>query len=228
VWIDLEAQTLGAATGVIARNGDPRHAGAPAWSHDGKTIAYVSTNAIRDGRLDNGPADIYMVPYNAKAGGNATPLAGASDPGVEEYYPAYSPDDALIVFSRIPNGENMYNNGKAEVYVIASSGGTASRLLANDPPACTGKKSPGVTNSWPKWAPSVGTASGGRTFYWVVFSSIRAPAGNPQLFVTPILVEQGGAKVTTFHALYLWNQPENENNHTPAWDYFKIPQPPPK
>ena len=221
-WVDLGA-TTGTATGVLARTGDPRHGAAPTWSHDGSTIVYVSTNAIVTGRLDNGPADLYSIPYNDRAGGNATPVPGASDPNYEEYYPVYSPDDRLLAYDRIASG-NMYNNANAEVFVIPSAGGTGTRLAANDPPACTGKTSPGVTNSWPKWAPQATTASGGRTFYWVVFSSTRDDAGNPQLYVTPVVVT--GGTVTTYQALYLWNQPAAENNHTPAWDVFKIPPPP--
>ena len=223
-WIDLEATSLATAAGVFGRNGDPRHGGAPTWSHDGKTIVYVSTDAITTGRLDNGPADLYSIPYANKLGGTATPISGASDPNLEEYYPVYSPDDKWLAFDRIPNGVNMYNSAPAEVFVIPSGGGTATRLDANDPPACTTKTSPGVTNSWPKWAPSVASA-GTRTFYWVVFSSTRAPGNNPQLYVSPVVVE--GAKITTYRALYFWNQPEAENNHTPAWDVFKIPPPPP-
>jgi hypothetical protein len=121
----------------------------------------------------------------------------------------------------------MYNNAQDELYVVPSGGGTATRLLANDPPACTGKTSPGVTNSWPKWAPQAQTTTDGRTFYWIVFSSIRDPGGNPQLYVTPVVVD-GAGKVTTYHALYLWNQPAGENNHTPAWDNFQIPPPGPQ
>lgn len=230
VWVDLEAQT-GTAMGTLARTGDQRHAGAPAWSHDGNTIAYVSTEANKDGRLDDPDkfsgdhqADVWLVPYGNKAGGNATALAGASTTGAREYYPSWSPDDHLIAFTKTATG-SMYNSAGAEVYVVPAAGGTATRLSANDPPACTGKTSPGVTNSWPKWAPSVGTASGGRTFYWIVFSSTRDPKGNPQLYVTPVVVDAQG-KVTTYHALYLWNQPAGENNHTPAWDYFQIPPPP--
>jgi hypothetical protein len=120
----------------------------------------------------------------------------------------------------------MYNQPLAEVSVIPAAGGTPTRLIANDPPACTGKVSPGVTNSWPKWAPGASTASGGRTFYWIVFSSTRDEMGNPQLYVSPIVVDATGM-VTTYHALYLWNQPPAENNHTPAWDTFNIPPPPP-
>jgi hypothetical protein len=35
-------------------------------------------------------------------------------------------------------------------------------------------------------------------------------------------VEEGGV-VTTYPAVYLWNQPATENNHTPAWDVFDLP-----
>jgi hypothetical protein len=223
-WVDLEAKT-GTASGLFTRTGDPNGAGAPTWSHDGKTITYVSTNAIVTGRLDVGPADLFQVPYGDRMGGTATPVTGAADSSLEEYYPAYSPDDLLLAFDSIPNGNTMYNQPLAEVSVIPSAGGVATRLKANDPPACTGKTSPGVTNSWPKWAPGATTTSDGRTFYWLVFSSTRDPGDNPQLYVTPVVVKAG--KVTTYQALYLWNQPAAESNHTPAWDVFKIPPPPP-
>ncbi|HSQ62607.1 MAG TPA: hypothetical protein VLM85_05315 [Polyangiaceae bacterium] len=221
-WVDLSA-TSGTASGIIARNGDGRHGGAPTWSHDGNTIVYVSTDAIIDGRLANGPADLWSVPYNNRAGGTAQAIPGASDANWEEYYPIFSPDDQLLAFDRVASG-SMYNNAAAEVYVIPSAGGTPTRLAANDPPACSGKASPGITNSWPKWAPQASTTGDGRVFYWVVFSSTRDEAGNPQLYVAPVVVS--GGTVRTYQALYLWNQPANENNHTPAWDVFKIPPPP--
>ena len=225
-WVNLEAANAGTASGVFMRTGDARGAGAPTWSHDGKTITYVSNDVNLTGRLDDGPADLYQIPYAGGAGGTATAVPGASDPSFEEYYPVYGPDDAWLAFDRIPNGNNMYNAAKAEVFVIPSAGGTATRLAANDPPACTGKTSPGVTNSWPKWAPSATKTSDGRSFYWLVFSSTRDENGNPQLYVSPVVVD-GQGNVTTYAALYLWNQPANENNHTPAWDVFKIPPPPP-
>ena len=226
LWIDLESTNAATASGTLARTGDANGAGAPTWTHDGNTIAYVSTNALVDGRLDQGPADIYTIPYAARAGGTATPLPGASDPNYEEYYPVYAADDKLLAFDRVSGGtQNMYNNANAEVFVIPAKGGTATRLVANDPPACTGKTSPGQTNSWPKWAPSVSTSNDGRTFYWLVFSSKRDEMGNPQLYISPVVVDAAG-KTTTYAALYLWNQPATENNHTPAWDVFKIPPPP--
>ncbi len=64
-----------------------------------------------------------------------------------------------------------------------------------------------------------------RTFYWLTFSSTRSEKGNPQLYVTAIVVTRGEAlqQISTYGALYLWNQPADENNHTPAWDNFQIP-----
>jgi hypothetical protein len=225
-WFDLEATTpgQGSSYGFLTRTGDTRDVGAPTFSHDGTKIVYVSTDNELTGRLDNGYADLYAVPYNNRKGGTATPVSGASDPTLEEYYPAFSPDDAFLAFNRIPNGNNMYNQPLAEVFVIPASGGTATRLAANDPPACTGNKSPGVTNSWPKWAPGATTASDGKTYYWMIFSSTRDPASNPQLYITGVVV--GPKAIETHGALYLWNQPATENNHTPAWDNFMIPPPP--
>jgi Tol biopolymer transport system component len=203
---------------------------APSWSHDGNTVAYVSTDHFCDGRLGAGcdgvtynapadpgsTADIYTVPYAGGAGGTAKPVAGASDPTLQEYYPVFAPDDSLLAFCRAPNGVNMYDQLQAEVFVIPAAGGTATRLAANDPPACTGQTSPGITNSWPKWGP-VALQADASTYYWLVFSSTRP--GNPQLYITAV-VEKGG-KIATYGSIYLWNQPATENNHTPAWDTFK-------
>jgi hypothetical protein len=236
VWIDLDGAQMATSWGKLALTGDPQQtaggaAGAPSWSHDGNTIAYVSLPNSQDGRLNNGPADIYTVPYNNRQGGNATAVQGANDPAANEYYPAFSPDDKYIVFSKTTGAaamNSMYNNAGAEVDVVPTAGGMATRLVANDPAACTMQMSPGVTNSWPKTAPEVGTALDKRVFYWVIFSSARDPLAMvngkqaPQLYVTPIVVDATG-KMTTYSALYLWNQPETEANHTPAWENFRIP-----
>jgi hypothetical protein len=237
-WVDIEATSPASASGTIARLGDPNSAGAPAWSHDGKTIAYTSTNRVCAGRLGAGcdgqaynqvpdpgsVASIYTVPYQNGSGGAAAVVPGSHATGMQEYYPIFSPDDAWLAFARIPEGINLYDQPAAEVYVVPSSGGTATRLAANDPPSCTGAVSPGVTNSWPKWGP-VAQSANGSTYYWLVFSSTRDAAQNPQLYVTGVVVT--GTKVETHGAIYLWNQPSTENNHTPAWDTFNVPPPPP-
>jgi mono/diheme cytochrome c family protein len=240
VWIDLEAAQASSAWGKIALTGDPQQAsggaaGAPAFSHDGRTIAYVSLATSTTGRLDRGPADLYAVPYNDRQGGTAMPVAGASDPAADEYYPAFSADDRYLVFTKTTlrtdakgNPVSLYDNAGAEVDVVPAAGGTATRFVANDPPACTSAGSPGVTNSWPKTAPDVGVALDGRRFYWVTFSSRRDPFAmqEPQLYITALVVDAAGV-LTTYSALYLWNQPEAEANHTPSWENFGIPYIPP-
>jgi hypothetical protein len=235
----------GKSYGFLARNGDSRGAQGPTWSHDGKTVVYVSTNAAKDGRLATGAADLYAVPYNARVGGTATPVAGASDPNESEYYPAYSPDDKYLTFDRAPGSENMYYNVHAEVFVVPSGGGTAVRLDANSPPACTGEVSPGITNSWAKWSPQVTTCSG-KTYYWIIFSSSRngvlfnsanlmmgGMVPTSQLYVTAV-VDDGKGTLATYPALYIWNQPSTytgtesfngspQSNHTPTWEIVDIP-----
>jgi hypothetical protein len=241
----------GTAWGILARNGDTHGAEFANFSHDGKTIVYVSTDGGKDGRLDLGTvAKLYTVPYNARQGGDATPVAGASDPAWAQFYPSFSPNDALIAFNRAPIAENMYYNPHDEVFVVPSAGGTATRLTANDPPACLGVSSPGLTNSWPKWSPSVQTCADGLTYYWIIFSSSRdgntfnlanfkdpkpaTPLPTSQLYLTALTVDKNNA-VRTYPAVFVWNQPAtsalyagaNQSNHTPVWEEVAIPPPAP-
>ena len=219
VWTDLEAPDA-SGTGVIARNGDANMAASASFAHTTDTLLYTSAPAVSSG-VTTAHGDLATVPYGNRAGGSATKIAGASTTAFNEYYPTFSPDDRFVAFNRVADGQSSYNNAQAEVFAIAAAGGTPVRLAANDPPACSGKTSPGVTNSWPKWAPGASDV-GGKRFYWLTFSSTRSAAGNPQLYVTPVVDD--GATLTTYPALYLWNQPAAENNHTPAWDNFSIIQ----
>ena len=225
IWTDLEAAAMdqGVGWGIIARNGDTGTPACPTWSHDGQSIVYTSATGIVDTgvRFQTGVGTLFTVPYNDRKGGDATPLPGGSVPGFHAYYPAFSPDDQLIAFTRAPSTGTNYDVPDAEIFIMPRAGTpTPTRLLANDPPRCANRPSPGVTNSWPKWAPTVGTANG-TVYRWLTFSSRRNPSGLPQIFVTAITVDANGA-VQTYPALHLWNQPETESNHTPAWDDFQI------
>ena len=136
-WVDLKSTattttngqtnpTRGVAWDYLTRTGDPHPAAAfPTWSRDGNSIVYVSVACpnpgqqngcgTQDGRLYKGAADLYEIPYANKAGGAATPVAGASSPDHEEYYPAFSPDDKLLAFTRVPLAQEMFANPSAEM-----------------------------------------------------------------------------------------------------------------
>lgn len=245
----------GTGWGVIARNGDPRAAVTPDWSHDGLTVAYTSTDSTQDGRIGGNAneVDIYTVPFNNGQGGAATPLPGASTPGVAEYYPDFSADDRFIAFNRVQDGRGrIYYHQQGEIYVVPAAGGEPLRLAANDPPACSGETSPGVLNSWPKWSPTVrggpeNSPHSGKRYYFLLFSSARqspfrlgqGPAS--QLYLTT-LVQLPSGELQTYPAMYLWNQsfeitdpdanppvvaPVQTSNLTPAFDEFVIPPRPP-
>ena len=221
IWTDLEAASTAQGTGwgVLARTGDTNAPAAPAFSRDGNTIAYVSAPTVSSGVTVSGGGDIFTIPWANRAGGTATAVMGANDPAYNECYPSFSPDDALLTFARVPLAQSSYNNAAAEIFVVPSGGAvTPHRLRANDAVACLHETSPGLTNSWPKWGPSK-TLVGTKTYYWLTFSSTRI-AARPQLFVAPV-VDEGGT-LTSYPALYLWNQPPDESNHTPAWDVFQL------
>ena len=258
VWLNTESTAGTTTNGVpiplrgtafdyMQHTGDLGGVAFPTWSHDGNTIVYASTPGgctggngctpgDQDGRLNIGRTDLYAVPYNNKAGGVATPVPGASTSSLEEYYPAFSPDDQLIAYTAVPAGQAMYANQNAEMFVVPhAAGANAIRLNANDPPACSGLVSPGINNHWPRFAPVAPTVAG-RTYYWLVFSTnhyglptvtstfsaTTYTVAVSQLYVTAIVVNEAGP-VATYPAVYLWNQPQNRVNDTPAWEDFHIP-----
>jgi hypothetical protein len=218
IWTDLEAASAaqGAGWGVLARNGESTNAASASFAHTSDDVVYVSTSdPVATGvTVSNG--DIHVVPYNNRAGGTPVTVVATAD---NEYYPAFSPDDHYIVYNRVPATGNSYNNSHAEVYVTPATGGLPVRIAGNDPPSCTGQTSPGVTNSWPKWSPAA-SDDGGRRFYWLTFSSTRQGCIT-QIYVAPV-VDTGGT-LTTYPALYPWNQAAGDASHTPAWDNFAIP-----
>jgi hypothetical protein len=218
MWTDLEATSTaqGAGWGFLTRSGDSANAAYASFAHTTDTVLYVSTPDSVSLGVTVTSGDIKTVPFNNRAGGAPTTVVGTTD---NEYYPSFSPDDKYIAYNRVPAGQSSYNNAQAEVYVIPSVGGVPVRIVANDPPACTGATSPGVTNSWPRWSPDA-QDNGGRRFYWMTFSSTRS-GFTRQVYVAPIV--DNGTTLTTYPALYPWNQAASDDDHTPAWDDFSIP-----
>jgi hypothetical protein len=230
-WTDLEAtsEAEGVGWGTFARTGDTGHPAVATPSHDGTRIVYLSSPDVDTAGSLTTTGALYTIPYNNRQGGQATVVQGANDPNYVHGYPSYSPDDKFLAFTRFhANADaSQYDNPMNEVYVLPAGGAqTPTRMRANDPPACSGVQSPGAKNSWPKWSPEV-RGDGQKSYYFIVFSSARNTGGadlGSQLYISPVVVE--GDTITTYSALYLWNQPANEDNHSPAWDTFQIPPTP--
>jgi tetratricopeptide (TPR) repeat protein len=169
----------------------------PAWSPDGKTLVFARCEAYQlrvDKKkgallteeecrefLEEGKPfkfDLYTIPFKAAPGTAAQPLAGASNNGMSNYFPKYSPDGKWIVFCRAK--DYMLLQPDSELYIVPAQGGEARRMECNT----------SRMNSWHSWSPN------GK---WLVFSS-KALSSYTQLFLThldenghstpPVLLEQ--------------------------------------
>ena len=82
--------------------------GGPAWSPDGRKIAF-------DGTTRDGKSEIYVINADGSGKRRLTRTAG------QEFGPAWSPDGRKIAFSRGPNGHQ-------QVYVMNADGSGQRRL----------------------------------------------------------------------------------------------------
>lgn len=144
----------------------------PAWSPDGRTIAFARADAPANlwdalgnrHLLDARPGetihdlnrkyrmqfDLWQVPFAAGAGGTARPIAGASGNGRSNYFPRYSPDGRWIVFCQ--NDTGLVSQPGSRLMIVPAGGGSAHAMRCNRP----------ELNSWHSFSPN------GR---WMVFSS---------------------------------------------------------
>ncbi|MBI5325305.1 MAG: tetratricopeptide repeat protein [Ignavibacteriae bacterium] len=154
----------------------------PVWSPDGKTVLFarapvyhhalaeksneviIPTEYAKDfleGKKDF-KFDIYKIPFNNGQGGEALPLQGASNNGMSNFFPKFSPDGKWIVFTQAKNF--MLLQPDAKLYIMPSSGGTPRIMNCNNP---------GAMNSWHSWSPN------GK---WMIYSS-KAKGPYTQLFI---------------------------------------------
>jgi hypothetical protein len=108
--------------------------------------------------------DLYRIPFNKGGGGIAEPLEGASDNGMSNYFPRYSPDGKWIVFTRSRSGIMLQPD--SELWIVPAVGGEARRMNCNLK----------FFNSWHSWS------SSGR---WLLFSS-KANGPYTELFLTHV------------------------------------------
>ena len=181
VVYDRETKTFAPLPGA----NDPKYVQSNAvWSPDGKEIVFARTTAYRPERLAQQNSalidskdvpeftvekkpfryDLYRIPFNGGKGGKPQPLAGASNNGMSNYFPKYSPDGKWIVFTK--SKSYMLLQLDSGLYIVPAAGGAARRLRYNT----------ARMNSWHSWS------SNSR---WLVFSS-KVNGPYTQLFLTHI------------------------------------------
>ena len=156
----------------------------PTWSPDGKTILFARTEAydllhiqgegktlltreeckefVEDGKPFQ--FKLYRVDFNDGEGGEPTPLEGACEDGVSNYFPKYSPDGKWIIFCK--SSSYMLLRGDSRLYIMPAEGGEPRLMRCNTD----------EMNSWHSWSPN------GK---WLVFSS-KANGPYTQLWLTHI------------------------------------------
>ena len=144
----------------------------PAFSADGRQVAFARTDvnpdlvkAITAGKLRNeDPAqniaqvnakypvrfDLYSTPFNEGRGGVATAIVGASNNGMSNYFPRYSPDGKWLLFTQSRTGLVLQPDSR--LAIVPAQGGQAHSLSANT----------SLMNSWHCWSPNS---------KWIAFTS---------------------------------------------------------
>ncbi|MEZ7195830.1 TolB family protein [Pseudodesulfovibrio karagichevae] len=86
--------------------------------------------------------DLWSVPFNNGEGGTPEPIRGASDNGLSNFFPKYSPDGRWLAFTQCATGLVLQPDSK--IAIVPAGGGKAHVLKANT----------GLMNSWHTWSPN--------------------------------------------------------------------------
>jgi hypothetical protein len=156
---------------------DPEYVQAnAAWSPDQKSIVFLRAKARPphpDGprpTYANDPLeprlqyDLYRIPFRNGKGGTPEPIPGASDNGMSNSFPRFSPDGKWIVFVQAENG--MLLRPDSKLYIMPAEGGEPRLMNCNTD----------RMNSYHSWSPNS---------RWLAFSSkVNRPF--TQLFLTHV------------------------------------------
>jgi len=219
--LDIRDGTTGAALGQIATG---QWTSQPDFSPTGNVIAYVGVplaiRPIPNYNVQFSSGSIVVQPYDGTNYGVPTTIVQNNGGAENNYYPSVSPDGQWVVFNKSTG--DSYNDPDAELWVAPVGGGSAIRLN-------TANLAPGLTNSWPRWAPFEQTVNGERMFF-LTFSTVRqfgnrlAQGTRPQIWMTGFFPARAAMGVDpTGPAFWLPFQNLNTNNHIAQWTEQVIP-----
>jgi hypothetical protein len=160
---------------------DPRYVQTDGvWSPDGKYVVFARAEAkdpyppgqklpehANDPEETQIQYDLYRIPFNGGNGGQARPIAGASQDGMSNSFPKVSPDGRWIVFVKCRNAQLMRPD--SHLYVVPAQGGVARWMQCNTV----------LMNSWHSFSPNG---------HWLVFSS-KSRSPYTQMFLTHLDAE---------------------------------------
>jgi hypothetical protein len=137
----------------------------------------TGTNNLDDNHFSGGS----IVTMTATGTTLGTPTTLVGGPGENDFYPAWSPDTAVVIFNRVTGdgglADDAFSNPRATIWATPPVSTTPVELtrmesagVATDSahPFASG----GLTNSWPRFSPFVQTYKG-KKLLWVTFSSTR-------------------------------------------------------
>lgn len=209
----------------------------PAFSPDGSQLVFVVPSEFRDDTSFYG-GRLAIVPFYDGVFGVPEWLTERVD-GMNQYYPAWSPDGDWIVFNMSTEDPDDDSEGdslmdlSAAVYVIAAEGGVPIRLdrlndvspfylgpEADDPSVPLGDMTDPakVANSWPGWAPLPDA-----DLLWLSFSSLRGYGdrveyGVAQIWISAFDPSLAAAGIDpSSPPFWLPRQGYETTNHIPQW-----------
>jgi len=177
----------------------------PSWSPDDQLIAFNRV-AAGNSMYDQPLGEVYVVEAKTVScdgtqsaqcrlkANDPVACTGSASPGSHNTWPKWAPLPNVATGS---SAANLGSDGKLYYYVTFSS----TRATA-----CTLTATSGALNTLCTAAQS------------------KAAAGFAQLYVAAIVVDPNSGAITTYPAIYMWNQDAALNNLIPAWDYFPIAQ----
>jgi hypothetical protein len=181
--------TSGAAASPATVSSGSARATQPDYSADGSRVVFVQPASFMFSSNSKGydnhffGGSLFTMTANGTTFGAPTPLIASA--GENNYYPAFTPDGAFVVFDRVPLvgaaasagacmntttpagscPNDAFSNPSARIFIVPSGGGTPVDL------ANINGSGP-LENSWPRFAPNVQHYKGD-TIAWVTFASTR-------------------------------------------------------